>query len=83
MVRYDASGRTDDKFADAEEMGWDAYFGQLFERVDSKMLDADKTAYQGMSGTCPLSETTSFCLALVYDFWSSRVFQHLKKRLTI
>lgn len=45
--RYDASGRTDDKFADAEEMGWDAYFEQLFERIDGKMLDADKAKYQG------------------------------------
>lgn len=47
--RYDSSGRTDDKFADAEEMGWDAYFEQMFERIDGKMLDADKAKYQGKS----------------------------------
>jgi hypothetical protein len=47
--RYDASGRTDDKFIDAEEMGWDAYFGTLFERLDGKMLNEHKAKYQGMS----------------------------------
>jgi hypothetical protein len=47
--RYDASGRTDDKFIDAEEMGWDAYFGTLFERLDGKMLNEHKAKYQGTS----------------------------------
>ena len=47
--RYDATGRTDDKFLDAEEMGWDAYFGTLFERLDGKMLNEHKAKYQGMS----------------------------------
>jgi hypothetical protein len=47
--RYDATGRTDDKFIDAEEMGWDAYFGTLFERLDGKMLNEHKSKYQGMS----------------------------------
>ena len=45
--RYDATGRTDDKFLDAEEMGWDAYFGTLFERLDGKMLNEHKAKYQG------------------------------------
>ncbi|WVR09421.1 hypothetical protein IAU60_006488 [Kwoniella sp. DSM 27419] len=45
--RYDSTGRTDDKFADAEEMGWDAYFESLFKRVDRKILDEDKERYQG------------------------------------
>jgi DnaJ family protein C protein 9 len=47
--RYDATGRTDDKFIDAEEMGWDAYFGTLFERLDGKMLNEHKAKYQGTS----------------------------------
>ena len=47
--RYDATGRTDDKFLDAEEMGWDAYFGTLFERLDGKMLNEHKAKYQGTS----------------------------------
>lgn len=46
--RYDATGRTDDKFLDAEEMGWDAYFGTLFERLNGKMLNEHKAKYQGM-----------------------------------
>jgi hypothetical protein len=45
--RYDATGRTDEKFADAEEMGWDAYFGSLYQRVDKKMIDEDMKKYQG------------------------------------
>ncbi|KAK4686445.1 hypothetical protein P7C73_g3694, partial [Tremellales sp. Uapishka_1] len=46
--RYDASGRTDESaFGDAEEMGWDKYFEGLYERVDRKILDDDKAAYQG------------------------------------
>ncbi|TXT08876.1 hypothetical protein VHUM_03004 [Vanrija humicola] len=46
--RYDATGRTDElKFDDAEGAGWDAYFDDLFERVDRKMLDDDKAKYQG------------------------------------
>ncbi|KAL1405788.1 hypothetical protein Q8F55_007464 [Vanrija albida] len=46
--RYDATGRTDElQFGDAEEAGWDAYFDDLFERVDRKMLDDDKEKYQG------------------------------------
>jgi DnaJ family protein C protein 9 len=49
MNRYDATGRTDDKFLDAEEMGWDAYFGTLFERLDGKMLKEHKAKYQGES----------------------------------
>ena len=47
--RYDATGKTDDKFLDAEEMGWDAYFGTLFERLDGKMLNEHKAKYQGTS----------------------------------
>ncbi|KAL7422373.1 hypothetical protein Q5752_003019 [Cryptotrichosporon argae] len=45
--RYDATGRTDEVFAGAEEMGWDAYFELLFERIDRKVLDEDKAKYQG------------------------------------
>ncbi|WVQ72011.1 hypothetical protein IAR50_001555 [Cryptococcus sp. DSM 104548] len=45
--RYDKTGRTDDKFAGAEEMGWDAYFESLYKRVDRKVLDDDKKNYQG------------------------------------
>ncbi|ODN83563.1 hypothetical protein L202_01683 [Cryptococcus amylolentus CBS 6039] len=45
--RYDKTGRTDDKFAGAEEMGWDAYFESLYKRVDRKVLDDDKLKYQG------------------------------------
>ncbi|ORX38300.1 hypothetical protein BD324DRAFT_620335 [Kockovaella imperatae] len=46
--RYDTSGRTDENaFTDAEEMGWDAYFASLFQRIDRKMLDDDKAKYQG------------------------------------
>ncbi|WVN86184.1 uncharacterized protein L203_101345 [Cryptococcus depauperatus CBS 7841] len=45
--RYDASGRTDEKFAGVEEMGWEAYFESLYKRVDRKMLDEDKKKYQG------------------------------------
>lgn len=28
-------------------MGWEAYFETLFERIDRKVLDADKKKYQG------------------------------------
>lgn len=46
--RYDETGRTDESaFADAEEMGWDAYFESLFERIDRRVLDEDKARYQG------------------------------------
>ncbi|ORY35822.1 hypothetical protein BCR39DRAFT_512410 [Naematelia encephala] len=46
--RYDETGRTDEsQFADAEAMGWDAYFESLFQRIDRKMLDEDKARYQG------------------------------------
>ncbi|OCF32688.1 DNAJ domain-containing protein [Kwoniella heveanensis BCC8398] len=45
--RYDSTGRTDDKFQGAEEMGWDAYFESLYTRVDRKILDDDKKKYQG------------------------------------
>lgn len=34
-------------------MGWDAYFEQLFERIDGKMLDADKAKYQGEPAALP------------------------------
>ena len=48
MVRYDSTGKTNESaFADAEEMGWDAYFESLFQRIDRKMLDEDKAKYQG------------------------------------
>jgi hypothetical protein len=47
--RYDESGRTDDKFAGAEEMGWEAYFETLFQKIDGKMLNEHKAKYQGMS----------------------------------
>ena len=48
MDRYDSTGRTDESgFADAEEMGWEAYFESLFERIDRKVLDEDKAKYQG------------------------------------
>ncbi|RSH82293.1 hypothetical protein EHS25_006003 [Saitozyma podzolica] len=47
-AEYDETGRTDESaFADAEEMGWDAYFESLFERIDRKVLDEDKARYQG------------------------------------
>lgn len=47
-TRYDSTGRTDENaFSDAEEMGWEAYFASLFERVDRKMLDDHKKKYQG------------------------------------
>lgn len=50
-LSYDATGKTDElQFGDAEEAGWDAYFDDLFERVDRKMLDDDKEKYQG--GLC-------------------------------
>ncbi|WVQ95144.1 hypothetical protein IAU59_002238 [Kwoniella sp. CBS 9459] len=45
--RYDSTGRTDDKFQGAEEMGWEAYFESLYTRVDRKILDDDKKKYQG------------------------------------
>ncbi|KIR67948.1 hypothetical protein I312_104800 [Cryptococcus bacillisporus CA1280] len=45
--RYDETGRTDERFAGAEEMGWDAYFEGLYKRVDRKILDEDKQKYQG------------------------------------
>lgn len=46
--RYDQTGRTDEnQFADAEAMGWDAYFDSLWQRVDRKMLDEHKVQYQG------------------------------------
>ncbi|CAD6568429.1 MAG: hypothetical protein TREMPRED_004537 [Tremellales sp. Tagirdzhanova-0007] len=46
--RYDATGRTDDlPFADAESMGWDAYFESMYQRFDRKVLDEDKARYQG------------------------------------
>ncbi|KIR33471.1 DNAJ domain-containing protein [Cryptococcus deuterogattii MMRL2647] len=45
--RYDETGRTDERFAGAEEMGWDAYFEGLYKRVDRKILDEDKKKYQG------------------------------------
>ncbi|WVQ79710.1 hypothetical protein IAT38_001810 [Cryptococcus sp. DSM 104549] len=45
--RYDKTGRTDEKFAEVDEMGWDAYFESLYQRVDRKMLDDDKKKYQG------------------------------------
>ncbi|KAI9637627.1 uncharacterized protein MKK02DRAFT_43553 [Dioszegia hungarica] len=45
--RYDANGKTaENAFTDAEEMGWDAYFESLFQRVDRKMLDDHKEKYQ-------------------------------------
>lgn len=48
--RYDATGRTDDlSFGDAEEMGWDAYFESVYQRVDRKILDDHKKSYQGTS----------------------------------
>ena len=48
LGRYDGTGRTGDlPFADAESMGWDAYFESLFQRIDRKMLDDDKARYQG------------------------------------
>jgi hypothetical protein len=47
-LRYDATGRTDENaFSGAEEMGWDAYFETLFQRIDRKVLDEDKAKYQG------------------------------------
>ncbi|WWD19249.1 hypothetical protein CI109_103707 [Kwoniella shandongensis] len=45
--RYDRTGRTDDKFVEVEEMGWEAYFESLYKRVDRKILDEDKKRYQG------------------------------------
>lgn len=46
--RYDSTGRTDEsQFADAEAMGWDAYFESLYQKVDRRMLDEDKKRYQG------------------------------------
>ncbi|WVF67482.1 hypothetical protein IAT40_002238 [Kwoniella sp. CBS 6097] len=45
--RYDSTGRTDDRFQGAEEMGWEAYFESLYTRVDRKILDDDKKKYQG------------------------------------
>ncbi|KAK8854612.1 hypothetical protein IAR55_003351 [Kwoniella newhampshirensis] len=45
--RYDKTGRTDEKFVEVEEMGWDAYFESLYKRVDRKILDEDKKRYQG------------------------------------
>lgn len=44
--RYDTTGRTEDSSFD-HEAGWDAYFSDLFERVDRKVLDDDKKRYQG------------------------------------
>ena len=48
LKTYDATGQTvESAFADAEEMGWDAYFESLYTRVDRKMLDDDRNKYQG------------------------------------
>jgi DnaJ family protein C protein 9 len=45
---YDKTGQTaESAFADAEEMGWDAYFDSLYTRVDRKVLDEDRVQYQG------------------------------------
>lgn len=44
--RYDATGRTDE-LAFGDDVSWDAYFSDLFERVDRQALDADKKKYQG------------------------------------
>ena len=45
---YDATGSTaESAFADADEMGWEAYFETLFTRIDRGALDADKKKYQG------------------------------------
>lgn len=55
--RYDETGRTDERFAGAEEMGWDAYFEGLYKRVDRKILDEDKQKYQGeLFGRCTLDK---------------------------
>lgn len=55
--RYDETGRTDERFAGAEEMGWDAYFEGLYKRVDRKILDEDKKKYQGeLFGRCTLDK---------------------------
>lgn len=63
--RYDSTGRTDESaFSDAEEMGWDAYFESLFQRVDRKLLDEDKTKYQGMPALHCLQQPTASQLDL-------------------
>ncbi|WWC63507.1 uncharacterized protein I303_106110 [Kwoniella dejecticola CBS 10117] len=47
--RYDATGKTSDKFdgIGEGEGGWEGYFESLFKRVDRKILDEDKQRYQG------------------------------------
>lgn len=48
IASYDTTGNTHEcKFADADEAGWEAYFEDLFERLDRKILDEDKARYQG------------------------------------
>jgi hypothetical protein len=45
--RYDATGRTDEVAFGDGDGGWDAYFSDLFDGVDRKVLDEDKKKYQG------------------------------------
>ncbi len=45
--RYDATGRTDEVAFGDGDGGWDAYFSDLFDGVDRKVLDEDKNKYQG------------------------------------
>src|ERR1700761_3992500 len=46
--RYDSTGSTDEGMDLAGEDGWDAYFGDLFDRVTKGRLDEMKKEYQGI-----------------------------------
>lgn len=47
QISYDSTGRTEETTFGAEAGGWEAYFEELFERVDRKILDDDREKYQG------------------------------------
>jgi hypothetical protein len=81
LLRYDLSGRTSEvAFDGAEEMGWAAYFDALFTKVDKKMLDEDKKAYQGWF-TLPWShQYMDQLMDVEYACYSA--FQVLRKRQT-